>query len=83
MEHTGGTLLYLSSNGEGNCCFDHERLMSLIVDTFSITTGQGVRFPISPLIYGVNFPTDANQIQNLGIKLSRWGGNAMTGMWDL
>ncbi|KAJ7752639.1 glycoside hydrolase family 44-domain-containing protein [Mycena metata] len=39
---------------------------------------QQVNFPISPLIYGVNFPTDASYIQNLGVTMSRWGGNAVT-----
>jgi len=34
--------------------------------------------PISDLIYGANFPTDGPTIQELGITLSRWGGNAET-----
>lgn len=34
--------------------------------------------PISPLIYGVNWPTSASYIQQLGVTLSRWGGNAVT-----
>ncbi|KAF8197757.1 glycoside hydrolase family 44-domain-containing protein [Mycena galopus ATCC 62051] len=39
---------------------------------------QDVNYPISPLIYGVNFPTDAQYIQDLGVTMSRWGGNAVT-----
>ncbi|KAJ7448690.1 glycoside hydrolase family 44-domain-containing protein [Mycena galericulata] len=39
---------------------------------------QQVSFPISPLIYGVNFPTSAQYIQDLGVTMSRWGGNAVT-----
>ncbi|KAJ7132681.1 glycoside hydrolase family 44-domain-containing protein [Mycena filopes] len=39
---------------------------------------QQVSFPISPLIYGVNFPTSASYIQDLGVTMSRWGGNAVT-----
>jgi hypothetical protein len=39
---------------------------------------QQVNFPISPLIYGVNFPTSASYIQDLGVTISRWGGNAVT-----
>ena len=42
----------------------------------SITTG--VSSPISPLIYGVNFPTNAAYITQLGVTVSRWGGNAVT-----
>ncbi|KAI0686449.1 glycoside hydrolase family 44-domain-containing protein [Cytidiella melzeri] len=42
----------------------------------SITTGNSV--PISPLIYGVNFPTSASYIKDLGVTISRWGGNAVT-----
>ncbi|CAK5284891.1 unnamed protein product [Mycena citricolor] len=34
--------------------------------------------PISPLIYGVNFPVSASYIQDLGVTISRWGGNAVT-----
>ncbi|KAF8649509.1 hypothetical protein AX16_005761 [Volvariella volvacea WC 439] len=34
--------------------------------------------PINPHIYGVNWPTSANYIRNLGVTLSRWGGNAVT-----
>lgn len=33
---------------------------------------------ISPSIYGVNFPTDADYIKLLGVTVSRWGGNAVT-----
>ena len=33
--------------------------------------------PISPLIYGVNFPTDA-QIDAAHLTVGRWGGNAVT-----
>ncbi|KAJ7107820.1 glycoside hydrolase family 44-domain-containing protein [Mycena epipterygia] len=39
---------------------------------------QQVSYPISPLIYGVNFPTSASYIQDLGVTMSRWGGNAVT-----
>lgn len=34
--------------------------------------------PISPAIYGVNFPTDADYITLLGVTMNRWGGNAVT-----
>ncbi|KAF9014041.1 glycoside hydrolase family 44-domain-containing protein [Cyathus striatus] len=37
-----------------------------------------VKTDISPLIYGVNFPTSASYIQHLGVTISRWGGNAVT-----
>ncbi|KAF5391238.1 hypothetical protein D9757_003018 [Collybiopsis confluens] len=33
---------------------------------------------ISPDIYGVNFPPDADYIQLLGTTVNRWGGNAVT-----
>ncbi|KAJ7237051.1 glycoside hydrolase family 44-domain-containing protein [Mycena haematopus] len=39
---------------------------------------QDDNFPISPMIYGVNFPVDAQYIQDLGVTISRWGGNAVT-----
>ncbi|KAJ7480887.1 glycoside hydrolase family 44-domain-containing protein [Mycena latifolia] len=39
---------------------------------------QQVNFPISPLIYGVNFPPSASYVQDLGVTISRWGGNAVT-----
>lgn len=39
---------------------------------------QTVTTAISPLIYGINFPTDASYIADLGVTLSRWGGNAVT-----
>ncbi|KIM20289.1 glycoside hydrolase family 44 protein [Serendipita vermifera MAFF 305830] len=42
----------------------------------SITTA--VTTPISPLIYGVNWPPSASYIQQLGVTISRWGGNAVT-----
>jgi Glycoside hydrolase family 44 len=44
------------------------------------TTGtlNSKRLPISPLIYGVNWPKDANYIKTLGVTISRWGGNAVT-----
>lgn len=35
-------------------------------------------FAINPDIYGINFPTNAEYIQDLGATLSRWGGNAVT-----
>ncbi|KXN91516.1 Beta-mannanase/endoglucanase A [Leucoagaricus sp. SymC.cos] len=39
---------------------------------------QSVAQPINPHIYGVNFPTSASYIKNLGVTISRWGGNAVT-----
>lgn len=39
---------------------------------------QAVNYPISPRIYGMNFPVDAPYITELGITISRWGGNAVT-----
>jgi len=33
------------------------------------------RHPISPYIYGANFPPSASYIANSGLTLSRWGGN--------
>ena len=33
------------------------------------------RHPISPYIYGANFPPSASYITNAGLTLSRWGGN--------
>ncbi|KAF7326765.1 Endoglucanase A [Mycena venus] len=39
---------------------------------------QQVNYPISPDIYGVNFPVDAQYIQDLGVTMARWGGNAVT-----
>ncbi|KAK6967076.1 endoglucanase A [Favolaschia claudopus] len=39
---------------------------------------QTKNYPISPSIYGVNFPTSASYIQDLGVTMSRWGGNAVT-----
>ncbi|KAJ7604485.1 glycoside hydrolase family 44-domain-containing protein [Roridomyces roridus] len=39
---------------------------------------QAVNYTISPFIYGVNFPTSAQYIQDLGVTMSRWGGNAVT-----
>ncbi|KIM28564.1 glycoside hydrolase family 44 protein [Serendipita vermifera MAFF 305830] len=38
----------------------------------------GTKTPISPLIYGVNWPPSASYIQQLGVTVSRWGGNAVT-----
>jgi hypothetical protein len=46
------------------------------VEYGTITVGN--KKPISPFIYGVNFPTDANYIKTLGVTMSRWGGNAVT-----
>ncbi|KAG8824630.1 hypothetical protein FRC17_009065 [Serendipita sp. 399] len=37
-----------------------------------------VSTPINPLIYGVNWPPSAAYIQQLGVTVSRWGGNAVT-----
>ncbi|KAF5330498.1 hypothetical protein D9619_005404 [Psilocybe cf. subviscida] len=37
-----------------------------------------VSTPINPHIYGVNFPKSAAYIKQLGVTLSRWGGNAVT-----
>lgn len=34
------------------------------------------RHPISPLVYGVNFPPSTDYIQATGATLIRWGGNA-------
>jgi len=39
---------------------------------------QQVSHPISPTIYGVNFPTNAQYLKDLGIGMARWGGNAVT-----
>ncbi len=36
------------------------------------------RHPISPLIYGVNFPPDASYITDSGATFVRWGGNNST-----
>ncbi len=36
------------------------------------------RHPISPLIYGVNFPASTNYVTDSGATLVRWGGNAST-----
>ncbi|KAF7303616.1 Endoglucanase A [Mycena indigotica] len=38
----------------------------------------GVNYTISPAIYGVNFPSSSQYVQDLGIGISRWGGNAVT-----
>ncbi|KAG6852563.1 hypothetical protein C0991_010935, partial [Blastosporella zonata] len=57
------------------------------ISDISVTLNQKVKlatvipaisYPINPHIYGVNFPTDANYVRNLGIPMSRWGGNAVT-----
>ncbi|KAJ7078814.1 glycoside hydrolase family 44-domain-containing protein [Mycena crocata] len=39
---------------------------------------QTVAHPISPLIYGVNFPPSASYVHDLGVTMARWGGNAVT-----
>ncbi|TCD68984.1 hypothetical protein EIP91_009206 [Steccherinum ochraceum] len=39
---------------------------------------QHVSFPINDRVYGVNFPTDGDYIQHLGVTISRKGGNAET-----
>ncbi|KAH6918404.1 glycoside hydrolase family 44-domain-containing protein [Coprinopsis sp. MPI-PUGE-AT-0042] len=44
----------------------------------STGTLNSKRSPINPLIYGVNWPKDANYIKTLGVTVSRWGGNAVT-----
>jgi hypothetical protein len=36
------------------------------------------RHPISPLVYGVNFPPNTNYISDSGTTFVRWGGNAST-----
>jgi Glycoside hydrolase family 44/Fibronectin type III domain len=36
------------------------------------------RHPISPLVYGVNFPPSQSYITDSGATLIRWGGNAST-----
>ena len=42
------------------------------------------RHPISPYIYGANFPPSAAYITNAGVTLSRWGGNnTSTYNWKL
>lgn len=46
--------------------------------SMSVSIVQSVNYPINPLVYGVNFPTSASYIKNLGVPLSRWGGNAVT-----
>ncbi|KAF7977906.1 hypothetical protein HWV62_2470 [Athelia sp. TMB] len=46
--------------------------------SLSGTINQAVNHPISPLVYGMAFPTDAAYIEELGITISRWGGNAVT-----
>ena len=42
------------------------------------SVNQASNFPISPRVYGVNFPTSASYIQHLGVTISRKGGNAET-----
>ncbi|KZV87503.1 hypothetical protein EXIGLDRAFT_773572 [Exidia glandulosa HHB12029] len=34
--------------------------------------------PISSAIYGVNFPPSASYLNDLGVTVARWGGNAVT-----
>jgi len=42
------------------------------------------RHPISPLVYGGNFPKDGAFIQKTGTRLCRWGGNIATSYnWKL
>lgn len=51
---------------------------------WGVDSGTGVvdvlqdRHPISPLIYGANFPSDTSYITDEGVTLVRWGGNAAT-----
>ncbi|KAI0790933.1 glycoside hydrolase family 44-domain-containing protein [Abortiporus biennis] len=42
------------------------------------TVNQLKTFPINDNVYGVNFPTDADYIKNLGVTAARKGGNAET-----
>ncbi|THG98524.1 hypothetical protein EW026_g3685 [Hermanssonia centrifuga] len=42
------------------------------------TIDHSATHSISERIYGVNFPTSASYIQDLGVTISRWGGNAVT-----
>ncbi|KIK54434.1 glycoside hydrolase family 44 protein [Collybiopsis luxurians FD-317 M1] len=44
----------------------------------SVTINTLKTTSISPYIYGVNFPPDADYIKLLGITMNRWGGNAVT-----
>ncbi|KAF9269904.1 hypothetical protein L218DRAFT_1071416 [Marasmius fiardii PR-910] len=53
----------------GNATFSHT-----IPSTQSATIATS-GLAIDPLVYGVNFPKDANYIKSLGVTLSRWGGN--------
>lgn len=47
-------------------------------DNSSYSIVQTVAHPISPLIYGVNFPPSASYVHDLGVTMARWGGNAVT-----
>ncbi|KAF8588333.1 glycoside hydrolase family 44 protein [Ramaria rubella] len=44
----------------------------------SANVDESATHTISDRIYGVNFPTDASYIEDLGVTISRWGGNAVT-----
>ncbi|KAH8825196.1 glycoside hydrolase family 44-domain-containing protein [Flagelloscypha sp. PMI_526] len=50
--------------------------------TFSYTLTAGLVSStyrtINPLIYGVNFATDTAYVKDIGVSISRWGGNAVT-----
>lgn len=61
---------------EGEFLVQHWPSSLMLIPNYSITTG--VQTPISPLIYGVNFPDQGSYLTDLGITLSRWGGNAVT-----
>ncbi|KAJ6616303.1 glycoside hydrolase family 44-domain-containing protein [Mycena sp. CBHHK59/15] len=64
-----GTLLITAGSSTFNFTLPAVQYASIV---------QQVNFPIDPHIYGVNFPTSASYIQDLGITMSRWGGNAVT-----
>ncbi|KAF7304371.1 Endoglucanase A [Mycena chlorophos] len=43
-----------------------------------VSVVQSDNYPISPAIYGLNFPSSQQLVSDLGIGTSRWGGNAVT-----
>ncbi|ESK83166.1 endoglucanase [Moniliophthora roreri MCA 2997] len=57
----------------GNSTFNHTLPEAQINHLTSASTKM-----CNPLIYGVNFPTNADYIKHLGVTFSRWGGNAVT-----
>ncbi|KAJ7665613.1 glycoside hydrolase family 44-domain-containing protein [Mycena rosella] len=64
-----GTLAITAANATFNFTLPTVQYASIV---------QQVSVPISPFIYGVNFPTSAQYVQDLGVTMSRWGGNAVT-----